>query len=160
MPRLSLYAVSLATGLVLLSGCGLLDGADEKSSTSGTPSAPAAPTDADAVPATPSGSDPAQPAPAGGFESPQAAVQALIDAWNKGDKQAALKAAGPNTVEKVFAGVVNVDAKIEGCQKGSESGVSYAWDCYYRYDGGSSHFYVDPYPATKWRVVNFTQVAD
>ena len=177
LSRVLPLAASLAAGLVLITGCDLGGGsspgaapatqspAAQAPSPSGSeaPPSPAAPSEsAPSVPAAPSGpATPSSPAQGAVFPNAKAAADALVAAWHIGDKEAARKAAGPNTVEKIFAGaVVDTDAKVEGCNPGSSVGVSYAYDCYYRYEGGSTHFYVDPYPPTGWRVVNFTQIAD
>jgi hypothetical protein len=151
MSRILIAAAAAATGLALLTGCDL-----------GAKATPAKPvTGKVAAGGTqPTGSTSPGKGPVKNFADAKAAAEALVAAWNLGDKNAALLAAGPKTVEKVFASVVNTDAKIEACTPGAQSGVAYAYDCYYRYDGGSTHFYVDAYAPTGWRVVDYKQVAD
>ncbi|MGI8332114.1 hypothetical protein ACRYCC_19280 [Actinomadura scrupuli] len=97
--------------------------------------------------------------PAKVFATPNEAAAYLVDAWRRGDRRAALLAAGPNTVSKVFA-VRYVDTPIDECGPGAQSGSAHAYYCYHRYEGGSTGFDVDPYPVTGYRVVNFTRIAD
>jgi hypothetical protein len=150
MSRILIATAATAAGLALLTGCDL-----------GAKATPAKPVTGTVAGGTqPTGSSTPGKSPAKSFADAKAAAEALVAAWNIGDKNAALLAAGPKTVEKVFASVVNTDAKIEACTPGAQSGVSYAYDCYYRYDGGSTHFYVDAYAPSGWRVVDYKQVAD
>ncbi|MBW8482426.1 hypothetical protein [Actinomadura parmotrematis] len=136
--------------LLLTAGCSLGNDPSPKSAATPGASAPGASTTGPASAGT--------PAAGGRFPTAQAAAEALLAAWHKGDKNAALKAGGPRTVDKVFAGAVDTTTRIQSCRQGSAVGVSYAYDCYYAAQGGgSTHFYVDPYPATGWRVVNFAQ---
>jgi hypothetical protein len=151
MPRILIAAATAATGLALLTGCDF--GTKTAPAKPVTATAPAAPGSAQATGGAASGKGPTR-----NFPNAKAAADALVAAWNIGDKNAALLAAGPNTVEKVFSSVVNTDAKIQACDPGSQSGVSYAYDCYYRYDGGSTHFYVNAYAPSGWRVVDYKQV--
>ncbi|WP_460369394.1 hypothetical protein, partial [Actinocorallia lasiicapitis] len=126
----------------------------------GAPQSPATPA-ADATPSakvTPSADATPQPG-AIRFDTPQAALDHLLAAWKEGDRTAALQAAGPRTVEKVFTGLPKAAEKqIESCDKTNDGG--YAYNCYWRYEGGSTHFYVNPYAATGFRVENFEQIAD
>jgi hypothetical protein len=117
-----------------------------------------------AVPAVPGGAGVTPGAlpeglPAKVFATPKEATAYLVDAWRRGDKRAALLAAGPNTVAKVFA-VRYVTTPIDECGPGSQYGTTHAYHCYHRYEGGSTGFDVDPYPVTGYRVVNFTRTAD
>ncbi|GAA3234553.1 hypothetical protein [Actinocorallia longicatena] len=154
MVRNSLIAAVATAGVLALTGCEVSIGSD-----SAKPTETAAPAATSAPSAAPSGSaTAAAPPKAGVFATAKDAADALVAAWHLGDKTQALKAAGPNTVEKVFASAIS-DDKIQACRAGSEAGVSYAYDCYYAWkDGTTSHFYVDPYPATGWRVVNYQQI--
>jgi hypothetical protein len=97
--------------------------------------------------------------PAKRFATPKEAAAYLVDAWRRGDRQAAGQAAGPITVKKVFA-VRYVATPIDECGPGAQFGSSHAFSCYHRYEGGSTSFDVDPYPASGYRVVNFTRTAD
>ncbi|MCD0452048.1 hypothetical protein LO762_23055 [Actinocorallia sp. API 0066] len=160
MPRSRLLAVAAVASLAL-AGCA---GTEPSGGPAPEPSAPA---DSPSAPAATAG--PGTPPPTGtaaasaaaiGFADAKEAVTRLIQARINNDKTDALKAAGPRTVEKVFSVPAPSSPDVEGCNPGADSGVSYAYDCYWRYEGGSTHYYVDPYPATGWRVVNYTQVAD
>ncbi|MEO3784626.1 hypothetical protein ABGB12_14920 [Actinocorallia sp. B10E7] len=162
--------LAAAAGLVLLTGCT----SDDKPAASPTPPATAtAPSDSPSAPPSAgippqTGVSPSQapaapsqaPAPIT-FGSAQQAADHLITAWRKGDRGAALQAAGPNTVEKVFALPAPAVDRVEGCDPGSEAGdPSYAYRCHYLYEGGASHLWINAYAATGWRVENFTQSAD
>jgi hypothetical protein len=97
--------------------------------------------------------------PAKVFATPNEAATYLVDAWRRGDRRAALLAAGPNTVSKVFA-VRYVETPIDECGPGTQFGSTHSYYCYHRYEGGSTGFDVDSYPVTGYRVVNFTRIAD
>ncbi|MCW2885070.1 MAG: hypothetical protein JWL58_1932 [Streptosporangiaceae bacterium] len=177
---LAVAAVAAAAGLTLLTGC-------QNGPTAGAAgSTPAGPTTETASPGaggtvTPSPGGPAsgpsksvhspgakpgtpgtpgtQPdgVPVKRFATPNEAATYLVDAWRRGDRQAALRAAGPNTVGKMFA-VRYVETPIDECTP--QSGSGHAFFCYHRYEGGSTGFDVDPYPSSGYRVVNFTRTAD
>jgi hypothetical protein len=157
MSRILIATVTAATGLSLLTGCDLI----AKAVPTPTASAPA-PTSPNGPEPTagsqaPDTSAPPQGNGSGTYADAKAAADALVAAWHIGDKNAAMKAAESNTVEKVFSSVVDTDAKIQTCVPGSQSGVSYAYDCYYRSGGYLTHFYVNPYAQYGWRVVEYKQ---
>ncbi|WP_106402108.1 hypothetical protein [Actinocorallia populi] len=156
-----------AAGMIVLTGC--IPGPNDKGETSVpvSPSAPAtaAPPDAGTPPQTGTTAPPQTAAPAAPagitFGSAREAADHLITAWRSGDRNAALQAAGPNTVAKVFALPAPAAAGVEGCDPGSEAGdASYAYRCHYLYEGGSSHLWINAHTAAGWRVENFTQSAD
>lgn len=151
MSRILIVTATAATGLALLTGCSLVSKATPAKTVTAT--AAASPSSAQATGSAAPGKGPTKTYP-----DAKSAAEALVAAWNIGDKNAALLAAGPRTVEKVFESVVNTDAKIEACNPGAQSGVSYAYDCYYRYNGGSTHFYVNAYAPSGWRVVDYRQI--
>src|SRR4051812_20575075 len=109
MPRILIAAATAATGLALLTGCDF--GTKATPAKSVTATAPAATGSAQAPGSAASGKASGK-GPTRNFANAKAAADALVAAWNIGDKNAALLAAGPNTVEKVFSSVVNTDAKI------------------------------------------------
>ena len=161
MSRILIATATTVTGLALLTGCGLTFKA---TATVPTPTVTATES------ASPGYSEPAGSPQATDTSTPgegatkkyadaKAAAEALVAAWHIGDKNAALLAAGPQTVEKVFSSVVDTGAKIQACIPGAQSGVSYAYDCYYHQNGQFTHFYVDAYAQTGWRVVDYKQVA-
>ncbi|ROO89183.1 hypothetical protein EDD29_6870 [Actinocorallia herbida] len=170
MPRLLVLTAAVAA--LALTGCtvtgsdgGLLPDPSTSASASGDASPEsAAPESADPAGIAESGGP--QPVPAASsptavmFADAREAVTILLRARIADDKTAALTAAGPRTVEKVFATAAPLSDELDGCVAGSEHGYSYAFDCYRRYEGGSNHYLVDPYPATGWRVVNYEAIAD
>ncbi|GAB2865429.1 hypothetical protein GCM10022221_77060 [Actinocorallia aurea] len=177
MPRLLVLTVAVAS--LALAGCTKADTdgglrPDPAATPSASDSQSAAPQDETSETPQDGTADPAgiaesggpQPSPAASsptavmFADAREAVTILLRARIAGDKTAALIAAGPRTVEKVFAASAPLSDELDGCEAGSEHGYSYAFDCYRRYEGGSSHYLVDPYPATGWRVVNYEAIAD
>lgn len=168
-------ALAAAAGLVLLTGCTSDDKPEPPRaappapvtapatdpSAPPSPGAPAQEGDPASPPAPPPEAPAAPSAPPITFGSAQQAADHLITAWRAGDRGAALQAAGPNTVAKVFALPAPAVDKVEGCDPGSEAGnAAYAYRCHYLYEGGSSHLWINSYAATGWRVENFTQNAD
>jgi hypothetical protein len=167
MSRILIATATTVTGLALLTGCGLVPKA-----TAAIPATTVTATQSASVTATqstspgysepagsPQATDTATPGNGATYADAKAAAEALVAAWHIGDKNAALLAAGPQTVEKVFSSVVDTDAKIQACVPGAQSGVSYAYDCYYHQNGQFTHFYVDAYAPSGWRVVDYKQVA-
>ncbi|MDX6739680.1 hypothetical protein [Actinocorallia sp. A-T 12471] len=94
------------------------------------------------------------------FTNATEAVERLLQARIEDDRPGALLAAGPRTVEKLWALPAPSTPRIDACQSGAEAGSSHAYDCYQRYEGGASHFSVDAHPAAGWLVVDFEQNAD
>ncbi|GAA3217083.1 hypothetical protein [Actinocorallia longicatena] len=164
MSRVLVLAVAATAGLSLLTGCTKGD-SPQAAPVTAPPSATAGTDPTSAPSGQPTGAAPttgpstAPPVGAVVFKSAQDAVDHLLAAWKEGDRTAALQAAGPNTVTKVWALPKQAEKQIEACDK-TDGALPWAYNCYWRYEGGSTHFYVNPYAATGYRVENFEQIAD
>jgi hypothetical protein len=161
VPRALVPAAAIC--LTLLTGCTLEVSSSDAPPASPAPSVPATPAVEPGTPDTgvPQADATPPPAPAVTFADARQAADHLIAAWRRGDRAAALQAAGPNTVRKVFALPKPAVDRVEGCDTGADSGdASYAYRCYHLYEGGSSHFWINAHAVSGWRVENFTQHAD
>lgn len=169
--------LAAAAGLVLLTACNGDPAAPAPDVSATTPAGPVAPPATQpqppvtAPPAQPPAKQPpatAKPAPTAApvvpavkFPTARAALDYLLEAWKKNDKTLALNAAGPNTVNKLFQRPWSALVTIESCDKGADAGApNYAYRCYYRYEGGSRSYYINPYGQGSWRVENITDFAD
>lgn len=108
----------VAAVVVALGACG--QGDDEATSTSGsttTPSttAPASPSSAPPAPSTTA--PPTVPEPTRTFPDPQAAVEALVDAWRAGDSATALQGATAESVTNLFSQPPD-GFELYGCDSG------------------------------------------